>query len=61
MRLYINANSLISYIEDFVYLHFYPTSSKEKENLVNMQVRIFIEACVFFFPKTRVIKKVQTA
>lgn len=38
----------------------YPTSSREKQNLVNMQVRIFIEDCVFFFPKTKVIKVVQT-
>lgn len=44
---FINANSLISYIEYFVCLHFYPTSSKEKENLVNMQVRQLLLRIVF--------------
>lgn len=57
MKLYVNAHSLFSYVEAlFLWIFILPPPKRGK----TVQVRIFIEDCVLFFPKTKVIKKVES-
>lgn len=55
MTLYVNTNPLISNIEA-LFILCYSTSSKEKQNLINMQVRIFVKDCVLVFLTTQAVK-----